>query len=79
MRRSIAALAACLTLATACGGGSSDEGTDLPDDETEAEVSDADTGDQVENGDASIDTGTTAPVEIAEGPKAPFTGLAADD
>ena len=79
MRRSIAALAACLTLATACGGGSSEEGTDLPDDGTEAEVSDADTGDQVENDDASIDTGTTAPVEIAEGPKAPFTGLAADD
>ena len=76
MRRSLAALTALATLAAACGGGSDDESVDALDDETVTEVEpvDDDAAAEVEG-----DTGTTAPVEITDGPKAPFTGLAADE
>ncbi|MEM9468324.1 MAG: DUF3048 domain-containing protein [Actinomycetota bacterium] len=75
MRRAVAALAALAVLATACGGGDDEPAEEVEETET-ATATDVETDDVDDEADDT--TATTAP-EIAEGPKAPFTGLAADD
>ena len=76
MRRAVAALIALAVLAAACGGGDDEPAADEIEDTTSAETDDsASDGED----DEPADSATTAPVEIEEGPKAPFTGLAADE
>ena len=75
MRSLLAALTALALLATACGGGD-DEPADAAVDQ--AETADADDASDTDEP-AADDTTETAPVVVEEGPKAPFTGLAADE
>ncbi len=76
MRRFVAVLTALAVLAGACGGGDDEPAADeAPETET-ADVVDEETP---ADDDDAADPATTAPVEIVEGPKAPFTGLAADE
>ena len=77
MHRILAALTALAILAAACGGGDDEPVAD--DAEQASEAADADATATASESDESESTATTAPPEIAEGPKAPFTGLAADD
>lgn len=75
MRRAVAALIALAVLATACGGGDDEPADQEVPDTSDVESDEADSTEQ----DDAAETATTAPVEIEEGPKAPFTGLAADE
>lgn len=75
MRRVVAASAALCALVAACGGNDDEnpEG-ESPESSTEIVVVDDSDAGSPDNAQSS----TPQPVEIAEGPKAPFTGLAAD-
>lgn len=71
MARRLAALIALSLFTAACGG--SDDATPDPGD---VEI---ETDDTTDTSESSGDSATTAPVVIEEGPKAPFTGLLADE
>ena len=76
MSRVLAALIALSLLAAACGGGDDEPVAEAdPVEEADAGTTDAD----VDEADDTTDSPTTAPVVIEAGPKAPFTGLAADE
>ena len=76
MSRVLAALIALSLLAAACGGGDDEPVAEAdPVEEADAGTTDAD----ADEADDTTDSPTTAPVVIEAGPKAPFTGLAADE
>ncbi|MEO0495013.1 MAG: DUF3048 domain-containing protein [Actinomycetota bacterium] len=78
MRRVLAALIALSLLAAACGGGDDTPAEAEPGPATDETVDDTES-DASDDADDAETPATTAPVVVEEGPKAPFTGLAADE
>lgn len=77
MPRVLAALIALSLLAAACGGGDDEPVAEAdPVEETDEATTDAELDAEADD---TTDSPTTAPVVLEEGPKAPFTGLAADE
>lgn len=76
MSRVLAALIALSLLAAACGGGDDEP---VAESDPVEETDDVGTDDEADDGTDTAESATTAPVVIEEGPKAPFTGLAADE